>query len=129
MQKEILLLFRPSSNVSNALREILEFEGYKVHQSDDPIELIKTVRDLGELPFSLIIMEIKMAKVDGVEMLEHLVKYQVKIPIILMSGHISQKDGIEFEQMGAFKYIAYPPNVHEFLDVVKKAVSLDHLGV
>ncbi|MDA8972427.1 response regulator [bacterium] len=129
MQKEILLLFRPSSHVSNALREVLEFEDYKVHQSDDPIELIKTIRDVGKLPYSLIIMEIKMAKLDGVDMLERLVKYQVKIPIILMSGHISQKDGIEFEQMGAFKYIAYPPDVYEFLDVVKKAVSLDHLEV
>lgn len=129
MQKEILLLFRPSSYVSNALREILEFEGYKVHQSDDPIKLIKTVRDLGELPFSLIIMEIKMAKLDGVEMLEHLVKYQVKFPIILMSGHICQKDGIEFEQMGAFKYIAYPHDVHELLGIVERAVSLNHLGV
>ena len=122
MQKEILLLFRPSSYVSNSLREILEFEGYKVHQSDNPIEQLKAVRDVGELPYSLIIMEIMLTKLDGIEMLEQLVKYQLKIPIILMSGHISQKDGIEFEQMGAFKYIAYPPNIRDFLDTVYEAV-------
>jgi len=129
MQKEILLLFRPSLWVSDTLAELLEANGYIVHQSDKPIDLLRQVISFECLPYSLIILEILMPGMDGVELFKRMMKYKVRIPIILMSAHLNEEIGIEFEEKGLFKYMSFPPDNNEFLDVVKQAVSLDHLGV
>ena len=126
MQSEILLLFRPDSPLMKTFADFLEMDdSYIIHQSDNPSEILKSVDSLStnqKLPYSLIIMEIMLTKIDGVEMLKRLVEKEIKIPVILMSAHMNLNQGKQFEQKGAYKYFDCPTDLFFFIDTVEEAI-------
>jgi two-component system nitrogen regulation response regulator NtrX len=70
----------------------------------------------------LILCDIKMPKLDGVEVLEKLKKVQPHVPVIMISGHGDLDTAVETMRLGAFDYISKPPDLNRLLTTVRNAL-------
>jgi DNA-binding NtrC family response regulator len=100
--------------------EILNSEGYKVTEATDGLEgynLIKSKK------FDCVLSDIKMPKLDGLEMLNKLKNEGLEVPIIMISGHSTTEDAVEAVKNGAFDYIAKPPDLNRLLITIRNAID------
>lgn len=77
--------------------------------------------------FDLVICDIKMPKMDGVEMLEAAKKLKPEIPFLMISGHGDLDTAVQTMRMGAFDYISKPPDLNRFIHVVRNALDKKNL--
>lgn len=77
--------------------------------------------------FDLVICDIKMPKMDGVEMLESAKKLKPEIPFLMISGHGDLDTAVQTMRMGAFDYISKPPDLNRFIHVVRNALDKKNL--
>jgi two-component system, NtrC family, nitrogen regulation response regulator NtrX len=73
--------------------------------------------------FDLILCDIKMPKMDGVEVLEKVKKIQPEIPIVMISGHGDLDTAVNTMRLGAFDYISKPPDLNRLLNTVRNALE------
>src|SRR5690625_7471599 len=82
--KQTILITDDEKSIRNALREILEFEDYRILEAENG----ETALDIiSEQPVDLIILDIKMKGMDGMEVLSRLKENQSEVPVIMISGH------------------------------------------
>lgn len=105
--------------IRRTLREILEYEKYQVDDVGTGMEAIEKIK---ELEFDVILCDIKMPQMDGIETLEA-IKQISDSPVIMISGHGTIETAVEAIKKGAFDYISKPPDLNRLLITVKNAMD------
>ncbi|MFM7015665.1 MAG: sigma-54-dependent transcriptional regulator [Bacteroidota bacterium] len=115
-----ILIIDDERSIRNSLREILEYEGYEVKDASDGAEGFKIA---SEEKFDIILSDIKMPKMDGIELLEKLKDAGVDSQIIMISGHGTIETAVEAIRNGAFDFIAKPLDLNRVLITLKNALT------
>lgn len=123
-----ILIIEDEEAIRRVLVKILteENKDYQVSESEDGlagIELIKAS------DFDLILCDIKMPKMDGVEVLEAVKKIKPEIPIVMISGHGDLDTAVNTMRLGAYDYISKPPDLNRLLNTIRNALDRKKLVV
>lgn len=121
-----LLVIDDEKNIRNTLKEILEFEGYRVDEAADGMIGLEMVKKNN---YDAILCDIKMPKIDGLELLPLLIEQSPDSPVIMISGHGSIETAVEATKKGAYDFIAKPPDLNRLLITLRNAVEKQHLVV
>ncbi|MBW7868907.1 MAG: sigma-54-dependent Fis family transcriptional regulator [Brumimicrobium sp.] len=119
-----ILIVDDEKSIRKALREILEFEEFEVDEAEDGKEgLEKATAQFYDIIFS----DIKMPKMDGMELLTALQKEKVGSPVIMISGHGTIDTAVEAIKKGAFDFIEKPLDLNRILVTVRNAGEKSNL--
>lgn len=110
--------------IRSTLREILEFEKFKVEEAENGEEALEKVTNQ---KFDLVLCDIKMPKMDGIEVLEKLQEMHHDLPVVMISGHGTIETAVEAIKMGAFDFIAKPLDLNRLLVTVRNALDKSEL--
>lgn len=119
-----ILIIDDEKAIRKTLSEILSFEGYKIDEAADGEEGLKR---FSEKTFDLVLCDIKMPKIDGIEFLEKAREINADIPIIMISGHGNIDTAVEAVKKGAFDYISKPPDLNRLLITLRNATEKQNL--
>jgi DNA-binding NtrC family response regulator len=119
-----ILIVDDETPIRRTLRDILEFEGYDVEEAVDGLDCIAKVQ---KEKFDVIITDIKMPKMDGIEALERLQILSPETPVIMVSGHGTIDTAVEAVKKGAFDFISKPPDLNRMLITVRNALDRSEL--
>ncbi|MBS1614046.1 MAG: sigma-54-dependent Fis family transcriptional regulator [Bacteroidetes bacterium] len=115
-----VLIADDEKSIRKTLREILEYESYKVDEAEDGAKAFEMLRD-GDYDCAL--LDIKMPKMDGLEVLDKLQGTDCDTPIIMISGHGSVENAVEATKKGAYDFISKPPDLNRLLITVRNAMD------
>ncbi len=114
-----ILVIDDEKSIRNTLREILEYEKFSVDDAADGMDGIAKVK---ESNYDVILCDIKMPKMDGMEVLNQLLQL-TEVPIIMISGHGTIETAVEALKRGAYDYIAKPLDLNRLLVTIRNAVD------
>jgi two-component system, NtrC family, response regulator HydG len=106
------------------LRAVLKEEGYEVAEATDGAEAVKAVE---QQPFDLILLDLRMTTMDGIEALAEIRKISPLVPVLIMTAYASVKTAVEALKAGAFEYLTKPLDTDELKILVEKALEFYHL--
>ncbi len=115
-----ILIIDDEKAIRKTLSEILSYEGYKIDESGDGEEGFRKFR---EKEYDVILCDIKMPKMDGIEFLEKAKEANPDIPIIMISGHGTIETAVEAVKKGAYDYISKPPDLNRLLITIRNAMD------
>ncbi len=115
-----ILIIDDEKAIRKTLSEILSYEGYKMDEAGDGEEGLKKFRDKD---YDVILCDIKMPKMDGIEFLEKAKEANPDIPIIMISGHGTIETAVEAVKKGAYDYISKPPDLNRLLITIRNAMD------
>ena len=123
-----ILIIEDENSIRRVLVKILTEENaqYQVFEAEDGLigtEMIK--KD----DFDLVLCDIKMPKMDGVEVLEAVKKIKPEIPMVMISGHGDLDTAVNTIRLGAFDYISKPPDLNRLLNTIRNALDRKQLVV
>lgn len=123
-----ILVIEDESAIRRVLVKILseENENYKVEEAEDGLVGLESIK---KDDFDLVLCDIKMPKMDGVEVLEAARKIKPEIPFIMISGHGDLDTAVNTMRIGAFDYISKPPDLNRLLTTVRNALDRKELVV
>lgn len=123
-----ILIIEDEAAIRRVLVKILseENEAYEVIEAHDGLEGIELIK---KEDFDLVLCDIKMPKMDGVEVLEYVKKISPEIPIVMISGHGDLDTAVNTMRLGAFDYISKPPDLNRLLNTVRIALDRKELVV
>ncbi len=113
-------------SIRRTLREILEYEDLEVDEAGDGNEAIEKLK---KRTFDVVLLDIKMPKQDGLQVLATCVETWPELPVIMISGHADIKTAVEATQSGAFHFIEKPPDLQHLLVTVRSALERGKLVV
>lgn len=119
-----ILIIDDERAIRKTLGEILSYEGYKIDEASDGEEGLKR---FGEKVYDVVICDIKMPKVDGIEFLEKARATNPDVPIIMVSGHGNIDTAVEAVKKGAFDYVSKPPDLNRLLITLRNALDKQSL--
>jgi two-component system, NtrC family, nitrogen regulation response regulator NtrX len=115
-----ILIVDDEKAIRKTLSEILSYEGYKIDEAGDGEEGIRKFRDK---EYDVILCDIKMPKMDGIEFLDKAKELNPDIPIIMISGHGTIETAVEAVKKGAYDYISKPPDLNRLLITIRNAMD------
>src|SRR5215469_2052585 len=115
-----ILIIDDEKAIRKTLSEILSYEGYKIDEAGDGEEGLKKVK---EKEYDVILCDIKMPKLDGIEFLEKTKEINPDIPVIMISGHGTIETAVEAVKKGAYDYISKPPDLNRLLITIRNAMD------
>lgn len=119
-----ILIVDDEPSIRKTLREILEFEKFQIVESGDGLDaLVKLKQD----KYDVVIMDIKMPKMDGMEALERVQLLVPDTPVIMISGHANIDTAVDAVKKGAFDFISKPPDLNRLLITVRNAMDKSSL--
>ncbi|MDR6843807.1 sigma-54 dependent transcriptional regulator [Flavobacterium granuli] len=123
-----ILIIEDEEAIRRVLAKILceENESYEVDVAEDGVIGLGKIK---ENDYDLVLCDIKMPKMDGVELLEAVKKIDTEIPIVMISGHGDMETAINTMRLGAFDYISKPPDLNRLLNTVRNALDRKKLAV
>ena len=92
-------------------------------QAEGAASGIKALEVLKEKDFDVIVLDVKMPDMDGIETLRHIKKMKPEIEVIMLTGHASVEFGLKSMQLGAFDYVMKPAPLNELLDTIGQAFN------
>jgi two-component system, OmpR family, response regulator len=92
-------------------------------QAEGAASGIKALEILKEKDFDVIVLDVKMPDMDGIETLRHIKKMKPEIEVIMLTGHASVEFGLKGMQLGAFDYVMKPAPLNELLDTIGQAYN------
>jgi len=120
MAGETILLVDDSPRICEHLAEILEPEGYRIDRATGGEEAL---RRLASRSFDLIITDLRMPGVDGMDLLRHLRANSPDTLAIVSTGYGSVKSAVEATKLGAFDFLTKPVKAEEIVHTVKRALE------
>lgn len=84
---------------------------------------VKALEVLKDKDFDVIVLDVKMPDMDGIETLRHIKKMKPEIEVIMLTGHASVEFGLKGMQLGAFDYVMKPSPLNELLDTIGQAFN------
>ena len=123
-----ILIIEDEAAIRRVLVKILSEENnaYELTQAQDGLEGIEKIRDQD---FDLVLCDIKMPKMDGVEVLQAAKKIKPETPMVMISGHGDLDTAVQTMRLGAFDYISKPPDLNRLLNTVRIALNSKELVV
>ncbi|MFA5780852.1 MAG: sigma-54 dependent transcriptional regulator [Bacteroidales bacterium] len=118
-----ILVIDDEKSIRSTLREILEYEKFDVEEAADGMEGIELAK---KTQFDVILCDIKMPKMDGIEVLEHIMKIS-DVPVVMISGHGTIETAVEAIKKGAYDYISKPLDLNRLLITIRNAMDKAHL--
>ncbi|RZK54823.1 MAG: sigma-54-dependent Fis family transcriptional regulator [Pedobacter sp.] len=115
-----LLIIDDERAIRSTLREILEYESYEVDDIDNGIDGLELIKKNN---YDLVLCDIKMNKMDGMEVLENALIMKPDLPFIMISGHGTVETAIEASKKGAFDFVSKPPDLNRLLITVRNALD------
>lgn len=115
-----ILIIDDEKSIRKTLSEILSYEGYKIDEAADGEEGLKKFTATG---YDVVLCDIKMPKMDGIEFLEKARLVNADVPIIVISGHGNIETAVEAVKKGAFDYISKPPDLNRLLITLRNALD------
>jgi len=119
-----ILIIDDEKAIRKTLGEILSFEGYKIDEAADGEEGLKKYKDR---TYDVVLCDIKMPKVDGIEFLQKAIETNADVPIIMISGHGNIETAVEAVKKGAYDYISKPPDLNRLLITIRNAMDKSSL--
>ncbi len=119
-----ILIIDDEKAIRKTLTEILSFEGYKLDEAADGEEGLKRFKDKA---YDLVLCDIKMPKIDGIEFLQKAGEVNPDIPIIMISGHGNIETAVEAVKKGAYDFISKPPDLNRLLITIRNAMERSSL--
>jgi len=121
MNHEEILVVDDERNIRSSLEGILKDEGYRVRSAASGEELLKQV---AQLPPDLVILDVWLPGMDGLQALEELKRVQADLPVVMISGHSTVESAVRATKLGAYDFIEKPLSLEKTLLAVRNA--LDH---
>jgi len=123
-----ILIIEDEGAIRRVLTKILSEENdtYKVEEAEDGQQGLEKIKNDD---YDLVLCDIKMPKMDGVEVLEAVKKIKPEIPMVMISGHGDLETAINTMRLGAFDYISKPPDLNRLLNTVRNALDKKQLVV
>ena len=123
-----ILIIEDEAAIRRVLNKILSEENstYEVEEAEDGLQGVEKVKDDD---FDLVLCDIKMPKMDGIEVLEAIKKIKPEIPVVMISGHGDLDTAVNTMKHGAFDYISKPPDLNRLLNTVRIALDRKELVV
>ena len=118
-----ILIVDDEKSIRNTLREILEYEHYEVEEAPGGPEALRMI---AEQKFDVILCDIKMPRMDGIEVLEK-IQPITDTPVVMISGHGTIETAVESLKKGAFDYIAKPLDLNRLLVTLRNAIDKNAL--
>jgi two-component system nitrogen regulation response regulator NtrX len=119
-----ILIIDDEKAIRKTLSEILSYEGYKIEEASDGEEGLKKFK---EKTFDVVLCDIKMPKLDGIEFLDKAREANPDVPVIMISGHGTIETAVEAVKKGAYDYIAKPPDLNRLLITIRNATDKTNL--
>jgi DNA-binding NtrC family response regulator len=119
-----ILIIDDEKSIRKTLSEILSYEGYKIDEAGDGEEGVKK---FSEKTYDVVLCDIKMPKLDGIEFLDKAKEINPDVPIIMISGHGNIDAAVEAVRKGAFDYISKPPDLNRLLITLRNALDKQSL--
>lgn len=115
-----ILIIDDEKSIRRTLREILEYEAFKVDEAADGQEGLTMAQ---KEKYDVILTDIKMPKMDGIEVLDKLMAQNIDTPIVMISGHGNIETAVEAVKKGAFDFIAKPLDLNRLLVTIRNAMD------
>ena len=117
-----ILIIEDEAAIRRVLTKIIseESDTYQVEEAEDGLHGIEKIKDND---YDLVLCDIKMPKMDGVEVLEKAKKIKPEIPFVMISGHGDLDTAVNTMRLGAFDYISKPPDLNRLLNTVRNALD------
>ena len=115
-----ILIIDDEKAIRKTMREILEYESYQVEEADNGLDGLNLLR---EEDFDAALLDIKMPKMDGLEVLDTLLKEKIDVPVIMISGHATVDIAVDAVKKGAFDFISKPPDLNRLLITIRNAMD------
>jgi len=120
-----ILIIDDERSIRNVLKDILANEGYKTDEAADGEEGWKKFTTA---TFDVVLCDIKMPKLDGMEFLTRAAAHNPDVPVIMISGHGTIETAVEAVKKGAFDYVAKPPDLNRLLITIRNAMDKNVLA-
>lgn len=123
-----ILIIEDEASIRRVLTKILSEESntYEVEEAEDGLQGLEKIKNND---YGLVLCDIKMPKMDGVELLEAVKKIKPEVPMVMISGHGDMETAIQAMRLGAFDYISKPPDLNRLLNTVRNALDKKQLVV
>jgi len=119
-----ILIIDDEKAIRKTLTEILSFEGYKIDEAADGEEGLKKFK---EKSYDVVLCDIKMPRLDGIEFLQKAADASPDVPIIMISGHGNIETAVEAVKKGAYDFISKPPDLNRLLITIRNAMERSSL--
>lgn len=123
-----ILIIEDEEPIRRVLVRILSEEdsNFEIHEASDGMKGLDLIKNNS---FDLILCDIKMPKVDGIELLQRTRKNNSTIPFIMLTGHGNIETAVESMKLGAYDFISKPPDLNRLINSVKNALEKKELLV
>ncbi len=119
-----ILVIDDEKSIRNTLKDVLEYEKYAVDVAEDGFRGLEMFR---EHPYDVVLLDIKMPKMDGLEVLEKIMEDPGDAQVIMISGHGNIDTAVEAIKKGAFDFIEKPPDMNRLLITIRNALDKSSL--
>ena len=118
-----LLLVDDEERFLTTTRTLLEKRGVTTFIASNGLDALKV---MGEHPIDVVVLDVKMPGVDGVEVLRHAKQRHPLIEVIMLTGHASVESAVEGLKLGAFDYVTKPCEISDLMEKVNEAYAKKH---
>ncbi len=121
-----ILIIEDEAAIRRVLSKIISEENdtYEVQEAEDGLAGMEMIKNED---YDLVLCDIKMPKMDGVEVLEATKKIKPEVPMVMISGHGDLETAVNTMRLGAFDYISKPPDLNRLLNTVRIALDRTQL--
>lgn len=119
-----ILIIDDEKSIRNTLKEILEYEKYEIELAEDGVKGLEVINSA---QIDVVLCDIKMPKMDGIEVLSNIVTNQSDIPVIMISGHGDIETAVDALKKGAFDYVQKPLDLNRILVTIRNALDKSNL--
>ena len=119
-----ILIIDDERSIRNTLQEILEYEKFEIDTAVDGLEGLEKIKIS---PYDVILCDIKMPKMDGIEVLENIFKIREDATVVMITGHGTIETAVEAIKKGAFDFISKPLDLNRLLITIRNAMEKTEL--
>ncbi len=119
-----ILVIDDERSIRNTLKDILEYEKFEVDLAEDGIEGLEMAQNN---KFDVILCDIKMPRMDGMEVLEKLMEDNPDNTVVMITGHGTVETAVEAIKKGAYDFISKPPDINRMLITLRNAMDKSQL--
>ena len=119
-----VLVIDDEKAIRNTLKEVLEYENHQVDLAEDGIVGIEM---FSKGSYEIVLCDIKMANMDGLEVLEKIEDISSDVPVIMISGHGNIDTAVEAIKKGAFDFLEKPLDLNRLLITMRNALDKSKL--
>jgi DNA-binding NtrC family response regulator len=121
-----ILVVDDEASIRRTLKEILEYEDYSVDEAEDGEAALARLKSNR---YDVVLLDVKMPRLDGLEVLQAVSDQQIDVPVVMISGHGTIETAVEATKLGAFDFVEKPPDLNRLLLTIRNALDRGQLEV